>query len=71
MATLAASKLARWTEADIAGLTTPITVLAVEHDRQIAARRRAIAEETTDLFDMSRRQALLRWRGLVPDHHVS
>ena len=65
------ASLARWTEADIRGLTTPITVLATAQDCQIAARRRAIAQETTDLFEMARRQAVLRWRGLTPDHRAS
>ena len=67
MATLAVAILARWTEADLASLTIPTDDLAAERDRRIAARRRAIAEETTDLLEISRRQAVLRWRGLAPD----
>ncbi len=64
------ASFARWTESEIAALATPIDVLAAASDRAIAARSRAVFQETTDLFDMARRQAVLRWRGLVPERRV-
>src|SRR5688500_14258007 len=63
--------LVRWTETDGLGLSTPLTVFrAAARDRDVADRHRVPAAESTDLFDMARRQALMRWRGLTPDHHL-
>lgn len=59
------------TDAESLGLSTPITAFMIARDHEIAVRRRALAAETTDLFDMARRQALLRWRGLAPEHRAS
>jgi hypothetical protein len=48
--------------------SAPAVAHAIDH--LLHERRRVIAAEEVYLSDLARHNALMRWRGLAPDHYV-